>query len=152
MKNKLTKPQQDLLNRFNNGEKIRKVNDEYRFDDNSLCRYRVFWNLMSAIKGKPSDYFKKDYDGLEFIDKSPIPYETLGEKFKEEALNFQPFQVVAKRDDGTFENVYLLKIKFIDGELGLCIWRKSDGIFIEEPDTLEGYSTTEEKLFNKYGI
>lgn len=55
---KLTPAQEKLKTQFDNGRRIKTVNGhhmsggEYRFTDNQeLCRYRTFWNLMSALYG-----------------------------------------------------------------------------------------------------
>ena len=71
---KLTKVQQDLKKQFDAGRRIKKVNahyangGEYRFtDNNELCRYRTFWNLINAIYGHQKPYPKENYFEVETI-------------------------------------------------------------------------------------
>lgn len=72
-KTKLTKPQQELKDRFDKGERILSVNthhlngghyvwvkaDGYVTDE--LCRYKTFWNLIAALHGWQKPYPKENY-------------------------------------------------------------------------------------------
>lgn len=61
---KLTKPQQKINARFENGEKISRIgnpeNYVYKFSDGSNCHYRVFWNLMQSLYGMQLQNFKRE--------------------------------------------------------------------------------------------
>lgn len=68
----------------------------------------------------------------------------------EKAKGFSPFTIVKSRADKYVDNVWLLLIKFEDGELGLCIYNTEEEYFIEEPGNLEQYETTEQEILDRY--
>jgi hypothetical protein len=79
------------------------------------------------------------------------------EKFKglaKASEAFGQFEIIDYRKDPEwgYDSVYLMLIKFEDGEYGLCIYDTQKEEFIEEPSDLEDYGTSLEKLKAKYGF
>lgn len=65
---------------------------------------------------------------------------------------FNTFVVVDAKPDPDFMGVVLLQIRFPNGKYGLCIYSETMQDFVEEPDTYEGYETTEEAIEDKYAF
>lgn len=100
------------------------------------------WDSSTGIKpavqeGLNESYTLSDFNGLE-----------------EASEIFGKFEILDVRRDPEYgyDNVYLLLIKFGDGDIGLCIYDTEKKEFIEEPSDLEDYDVTPEKLYNEYGF
>ena len=68
------------------------------------------------------------------------------------ALEFELFQVVDRREDPQVPGVYMLQIKFTDGQYGLCIWDGNNKVFLEEPSSYEDYGTSAEEMERQAGF
>jgi hypothetical protein len=70
----------------------------------------------------------------------------LGTQWHIERRDFEEFLILAFKPDPEVPGVFMLLLKFGTGDLGICIYNRYTGTFIEEPMGLEGYGITEENL------